>query len=56
MNKGKEDENIIGKNKMKQLGNFYEILNITKPTSRLESQKGIDRPLDRCYNTGVGVK
>ena len=41
---------------MEQLGNFYEILNITKPTSRLESQGGVDRGVDRWYNTGVGVK
>jgi hypothetical protein len=41
---------------MEQLGNFYEIVNITKTTSRLGLQGGVDRPLDRCYNTGVGVK
>ena len=33
--------------------NNYEILNTT---SRLESQGGVDRDVDRCYNTGVGVK
>jgi hypothetical protein len=31
----------------------YEILNTP---SRLESQGGVDRGVDRWYNTGVGVK
>jgi hypothetical protein len=35
------------------MSEFYEILN-TSP--RLGLEGGVDRPLDRVYNTGVGVK